>query len=58
MGYQLLPKRKLNGVTDLNTARPSFVKNRKIKTTKNMEAKPQIRISLSIKNSLSFLIYL
>ena len=53
MGYQLLPKRNLKGLTVLNTASPSLSRKMKINTTKNMEAKPQIRISFSTINSLN-----
>jgi hypothetical protein len=57
MGYQLFPKRNLKGLTILNTASPSLSKKRKINTTKNIEANPQINISFSITSSLIFLIY-
>jgi hypothetical protein len=53
IGYQLLPKMKLAGVTVLNTASPSLSKNKKIRITKNIEANPHIRISFSIINSFS-----
>ena len=53
MGYQLFPKRKLKGLTVLNTASPSLSKKRKINTTKNIDAKPQMSMSFSIINSLN-----
>jgi hypothetical protein len=56
IGYQFLPKIKLPKLTVLNTLKPSFSKNRNIRITKNMEARPQIKINFSMMNSLNFLI--
>src|SRR3989339_46171 len=53
IGYQLLPNRKSSGVTILKTERPSLSRKRKIKPTKNIEARPQINMSFSIINSLT-----
>jgi hypothetical protein len=52
IGYQFLPKRNLKRLTVLNTASPSLSRNRKINTTKNIEASPQSNTSFSIINSL------
>jgi hypothetical protein len=55
IGYQFLPKRKLSAETFLKTERPSLSRKRKIRTTKIIEARPQKRISFSIRNSLNLL---
>ena len=46
--------RNLKGLTVLNTDSPSLSKNKNINTTKNIEARPQIKTIFSIINSLNF----